>query len=120
MPKWRVGNVPQGGQIDVQVQALMGHDNKYDLEVEFMGGELIKYYFEGKYTDWSNTQTVTIDKNTALTITSTPTPTASPNPTPTPAVPELPSWTIPLLLTIMVGIAGLSVYHKRRSILVAV
>ncbi len=33
-------------------------------------------------------------------------------PTATPSVPEFPSWTIPLLLTIMVASAGLFVYHK--------
>ena len=35
-------------------------------------------------------------------------------PTATPSVPEFPSWTIPLLLTIMVASAGLLVYHKRK------
>ena len=54
------------------------------------------------------------------TITSTPTssptnsgPTSSP--TPSPSIPELPSWTIPLLLTIMVALAGLLVYHKKHK-----
>jgi hypothetical protein len=36
-------------------------------------------------------------------------------PTPTPTVPEVPSWTIPLLLTIMVASAGLLVYHKKHK-----
>ena len=58
------------------------------------------------------------------TSTSTPTnaatgtPYSSQTPTPTPPVPEFPSWTIPLLLTIIVAIAGLAVYHKRKANLV--
>jgi len=110
LPEWRVGNVPQGGQIDVQVQTLIGHDSKHELGYEFK-----KYYFEGEYTDWSNTQTVTIDNNAALTITSTPTPTSTPNPTPTPTIPEFPTWTIPLLLTAILTIAGLLFYHKKQK-----
>ena len=42
-------------------------------------------------------------------------PPSSPNPTPTPTVPEFISLTIPLLLTTIVAIAGLLVYHKKRS-----
>jgi hypothetical protein len=82
LPNWRVGNVPQGGQIDVQVQTLIGHDNKYDLGIVFMGGELIKYYFEGEYTDWSNTQTVTIGESQTPTTSPTTTPTPTPTITP--------------------------------------
>jgi hypothetical protein len=46
-----------------------------------------------------------------------PTPTSTPSltPTSTPTVPEFSSWTIPLLLTLMLGTAGLLVYHKRRA-----
>ncbi len=35
-------------------------------------------------------------------------------PSPTPTVPEFSSWTIPLLLTVMVTLAGFLVYHKRK------
>jgi hypothetical protein len=96
LPNWQVGNVPQGGQIDVQVQTLIGHDNKHDWGMGQFG-EMITYYFEGEYTDWSTTQTVTIDKSTALTPTYTPY-----SPTPTPSVPEL-SWLaiIPLMVSIL-------------------
>jgi nitrous oxidase accessory protein len=50
------------------------------------------------------------------------TPTPSPpnfgptsSPTPSPSIPELQSWTIPLLLTIIVATAGLSVYFKKHK-----
>ena len=49
---------------------------------------------------------------TSPTPTQTQTPTNTPLPTPT--VPEFPSWTIPLLLNIMVA-AGLLVYHKKHK-----
>jgi nitrous oxidase accessory protein len=51
------------------------------------------------------------------TPTITPTPILNPttNPTPTPTVPEFPSLTIPLLLCIMLMVAGLLVYHKKNK-----
>ena len=36
-------------------------------------------------------------------------------PTPTPSIPEFPSWTIPLLLTIMLASGSLLVYHKKHK-----
>jgi hypothetical protein len=50
-----------------------------------------------------------------INVSNPPTPTPSPTLTPTPTVPELPSWIIPLLLTIMVASAGLLVYHKKHK-----
>ena len=49
------------------------------------------------------------------TPTATPTPTPSPSPTP---IPEFPTWIVPLLLIIMVTIAGLSVYNKSKRSLI--
>jgi hypothetical protein len=51
--------------------------------------------------------------STTATPTASPMPTA--NPTPTPTVPEFPSWTIFLLLTIAVAAAGLLVYFMKRK-----
>ena len=39
----------------------------------------------------------------------------TPNPTPTPTVPELQTWTIPLLLSLIIATAGLLVYHKKHK-----
>lgn len=50
LPNWRL-TVPAGGQVDSQVQALIGHDNKRDFgEGQF--GRIITYYFEGESSDW--------------------------------------------------------------------
>jgi hypothetical protein len=49
---------------------------------------------------WSNTQTVTISET---------------SPTSTPTVPEFSSWTILLLVTVMVTVAGLSIYFKKHK-----
>jgi N-acetylneuraminic acid mutarotase len=40
---------------------------------------------------------------------------ASASPNPTPSLLEFPSWTIPLLLTVMLATAGLLVYHKKHK-----
>ena len=54
--------------------------------------------------------------------TNTPTPTPSPpnfgptsSPTPSPSISEFPSWVIPSMLSIIVAIAGLLVYFKKRK-----
>ena len=67
LPAWRMASVPHGGEIDVQVQALIGHDNAHDWGV-VLWGELITYYFEGEYTDWSNTATVKLDANSGVEV----------------------------------------------------
>ena len=38
-----------------------------------------------------------------------------PTPSPTSSIPELPSWTTPLLLAMMVALAGLLVFHKKQK-----
>lgn len=77
LPQWQTSSVKQGGEIDVQVQALIGHDNVHDWGAVLMGSELITYYFEGQYTDWSSTQTVKIDDGAAETASSPTAPAAS-------------------------------------------
>ena len=106
LPKWKTSSIPQGGQIDVQVQALIGHDNKRDWGFKYMGAEWITFNFQGEYAEWSNTQTVTVDNNNALTYT------ASSN-SPSPSVPEL-SWRVilPLLLAVFAVIAVVR-YRKK-------
>jgi hypothetical protein len=83
-------DIPVGGQADFQVQALIGYFSSAT--------------FYGNSSDWSNTQTITIHETF-------PTTSPIPNPTPTP-VPELQTWTIPLLLSLIIAAAGLLVYHK--------
>jgi YVTN family beta-propeller protein len=76
---------------------------------------------------FTNIQTShTITATFALTSTPTPSPTTTPTPTsmstplftatptPAPSIPEFPLWTIPLLLTITLALAGLLFYHKRK------
>lgn len=90
------------GRIDLRVMALIGN------EVPSNAQNGTVYIFDGVMGVWSNTQTVAIPDDSSSTS-------PSPNPTPTSAVPEFPSWTIPLLLTIMVASAGLLVYHKKHK-----
>jgi len=98
LPK-QLKDAPVGGQIDVQVQALIGHDNKYT----WGEGRLsyTAYYFVGSSSDWSSTQTITIPETLPLpsaspTITSevTSTPSASPLTSPTQAPTQTPSYTL--------------------------
>ena len=100
--------IPSGAQLDFQVQALVGHNSTYwYIQHPFTptyGGYSAPAVAYDSASGWSNTQTITIGETSAST-----------SPTPTPTVPEFPSWTIPLLLTVMEAPAGLLVYHKKHK-----
>jgi len=95
-------SIPAGSMVDFQVQALAGNTTRGSTQ--FGSGDK----FTGQTSDWSSTRSMTI-----------PTTTISPNlilsPTPTPTVPEFSLLTIPLLLSIILGTAGLLVYHKKHK-----
>jgi hypothetical protein len=92
-PSMRVGILPTSGQVDFQVQAMIGHRDRG----AYSNG-IMPYVFRGETSGWSNTQT--------LTISDSPTPTAEPFPT-------------TLLFVASVGIAltviGLLVHFKKRK-----
>jgi hypothetical protein len=111
------GIIPEGGQLDFRIQALIGYKTKIiDPPVPpFM--EAYHYIFTGQSSDWSNTQTISIPDGAVSTATPSPTssnPTTVPTSTPTSTVPEFPSWTSPLLLSLMLTTFGLLVYYKRQ------
>ncbi|MCW3999635.1 MAG: hypothetical protein NWE93_05305 [Candidatus Bathyarchaeota archaeon] len=60
-----LGAVPAGGQVDFQVQALIGHDIKISSNL---------YEFAGETSYWSSTQTLTMPEASS----NSPTPTTSP------------------------------------------
>jgi hypothetical protein len=103
-----IGTFPAGGQVDFQVEAMWGYVHRgYNPNAPDQLS-MFPWVFDGETSGWSNTQTITIPVSSTSVS-------PSPNPTPTPTVPEFPSWTIPLLLTIMVASAGLLVYHKKHK-----
>ncbi len=102
VPPWLNSNIPSGGQVDFQVEALIGSIHRDFSQL------MSPWVFDGKESGWSNTQTVTIPATSTSTS-------PTPNPTSTPTVPEFPLWTIPLLLSIMLASAGLLVYHKKHK-----
>jgi hypothetical protein len=85
-------SIPHGSEVGFQVQALVGYVHRYPT--------IASWTFNGTESDWSNTKTIIIPASSSST---------------TPTIPELPSWTIPLLLTVMVASAGLLVYLKRKT-----
>ena len=91
-------DLPFGGQLDFRLQSVSG-----ETPIRVLFG----YAVLGNVSDWSQVQTETIpDYSNATTIVS---------PSPTPTVPEFPSWASILLLTSMVGAAGLLVYFKKHK-----
>jgi hypothetical protein len=90
LPFYSFKNVPAGGLIDVQVQALFG-----DFDADPWGHLLpmeptYDFDFTGTTSDWSSTQTITIGEgqaptpSPATTPTPAPTATAAPSPIPVP------------------------------------
>jgi hypothetical protein len=88
-PPWLDNNLPSGGQLDFQVEALIGYIGR---TIGFAS-----WYFTGQESGWSNTQTVTIPASSV-----SPNPTSIITPTSTPNVPEFPTWIIlPLFAVVL-------------------
>ncbi len=107
-PLETIGSVPNGGQVDFQVKAQAGYTFTY------YGGHIqpigIDYHYVAQ-SDWSNTQTLTINYNSNSTSsTYSPSPTQSPNTTP--LVPEL----SPATITVAFSVATIAlVLYKRKK-----
>ena len=93
-----VQSLPTNVQLDLRVQCLLVNQT--------IGFEIIGT------SDWSNTQTITIPEGS---VSTSPNPTSTSTQNPTPTVPEFSSWVIPLLLTLMLAVAGLLVYRKKHK-----
>jgi hypothetical protein len=87
---------PNNTQIDIQVQAINGYIHRIP------GPAFSPWEIFGETSDWSN-QTLTTPTVTLNTV------------SPTPVTPEFSSWTILLILSIMVATAGLLVYFKGKG-----
>ena len=89
----RLNDIPDGGELDFQVQALTGRlDKVYTGSSGFawVGGDSDHYYvFTGRKSGWSETQTLAIGKNQTSTASLKSTP--SPEATPTPDLTSMPS-----------------------------
>jgi hypothetical protein len=84
---------PNGAQVDFQVQAKIGY-----LSTQYNQAGAEFEVFNGQTSNWSNTQTVTI--NQALS-----------SPSPTPTVPEFPTW---IILPLFEAIILLSIVFIRK------
>jgi hypothetical protein len=98
--------IPANAQIDFQVEALVGRNSTYwyvqhPLFPQYGGFNEPAIAYDSN-SGWSNTQTIPIGEISA-------------SPTSTPTVPEFSLWTIPLLLTIMLALAGLVICFKKQK-----
>ena len=105
-----------GAKIDFQVQALIG--SIYLVEARLYGGA--NYWtFDGEKSDWSSTQTITVNLPTPTPSTSSPTPTTpstSQNPPSTPQQPVVETgvlfgldWEQTIIATLGIAVAALAV-----------
>ena len=101
-PSKKVGILPSYGQVDFQVEAMIGYRTRTWKYI--VGEQMLPYVFEGERSGWSNTQTITIpDLSLPL---SSPTPSAEPQSFPTTLVIGA------IVALIIIGI-GLIVYFKK-------
>lgn len=112
-------SVPANSQVDFQVQALIGHIDPITYQMNPNIGGDGYYSFTGQASDWSTTQTITINLDSNSTASnSSPNPTISPittsAPSSTPAVPELPAIAVLPLLMLVFSIA-LVVKHRKEN-----
>jgi hypothetical protein len=99
-PPWLDNNLPSGGQLDFQVEALIGYIGR---TIGFAS-----WYFTGQESGWSNTQTVTVPASSV-----SPNPTSIITPTSTPTVPEFPTC---IILPLFAVIILLSIVFIRKRI----
>jgi hypothetical protein len=97
-PSTKVGVLPTSGQVDFQVEAMIGYRHR---SWEFIGGQVLPYVFEGERSGWSNTQTLNIS--------------SSPTPSPSSTEPFPTALVVAVLVAAVVACAGLLVYFKKRK-----
>jgi hypothetical protein len=102
-----VGHFPAGGQMDFQVQALMGYEDKITGLSPVVGGSTITIYrFHGTEGAWSSTQTITIGKSASAATPDAPSSQNSTTSTPSQQNPENAvvyglSWTEIAIITLL-------------------
>ncbi len=97
-PSTKVGVLPTSGQVDFQVEAMIGYRTR---SWEFIGGQVLPYVFEGERSGWSSAQTLTISD--------------APTPSPSPTEPFPTAFVAAALVAAVVVCAGLLVYFKKRK-----
>jgi hypothetical protein len=98
-------SISERGEVDVQVQALIGSYNAipYGHMID-LGAPTYDFIFQGTTSGWSNTQTITIGDS------------ASASPSPSPTVPEFPQIAVLTMLVFMVSVtAAVTLLKKKRS-----
>jgi len=96
-PSVKVGILPTSGQVDFQVEAMIGYRDR-----GVYSDGIMPYVFKGERSGWSNTQT--------LTISDSPTPSPEPQPEPFPT-----AFVVAASVAAVVVGAGLLVCFKKRS-----
>lgn len=89
--------IPAGGQVDFQVEALIGYFHKNAIP-------LSPWFFVGQTSSWSNTQTITI-----------PTSSTSVSQSPAATVPEFPSATVGVIILMAITASILFIQKKQKK-----
>lgn len=98
-PSMKVGILPTSGQVDFQVEAMIGYRDRG----AFSGG-MMPYVFKGESSGWSNTQSITILNGSAAS--------ESPNTSPTPEF----LWLVILPLSISILLIAVAFKLKSKKV----
>jgi hypothetical protein len=112
LPSYFFKDISEGGEVDVQVQALFGDFRAvlYGPGIPPKSGPTYDFYFEGTTSDWSSTQTIQIGESQAATLSPvTPTPTAPNTPTSPTSTAPTPNSGLQAEQEIIIGVAIVAV-----------
>jgi len=116
LPSYFFKDIPEGGEVDVQVQVLFGDFRAEPFGHIFLPAPTYDFYFEGTTSGWSETQTIKISESQ----TSSPEPTPTIEPTPTPyqeyqLTEQETAIAVAVIVTVIVAGFGLLTYLVRRK-----
>jgi hypothetical protein len=106
-------DVPSGGQVDFQVEAMIGYVYRsYDPNATDPFG-MFPWVFAGETSGWSSTQTVTIPVSS--TPSPSPTPSIEPTQSPEPQQPEPSPTTLVITTSVIMAVIVISLFVYFRK-----
>ena len=110
---YEMGEIPSGGQVDFQVQAIVGYTTRiYGTPVP-PWTESYRDVFTGEKSGWSETRTITIPTSTSSPPDQTPTPTPDQEPQQTEPFPT--AYSMGIVAVIVIVLLGSIVYILKRK-----
>jgi len=114
---YTLSNIAGEGKVDFRIQTIIGYSTRYN-DTAVPGVPVGNptdpnprhYVFTGQYSDWSNTETISIPDGKVTTTEPT-----NPTALPTPTVPELPLFVLIPVVIVMLAVALILTHRKTAN-----